>query len=205
LSCGHKCDDPSPRNARREVSMSEGKLRPWAVSVFGVVTVVIGALLNHFLSVSEKRTSLLDDARREAYVKVLDEIEEPANVTTAKADKEKADKEAAEAEKSGAIQKAQELRKRADELDAKYNGLDAQWVRAWKVAVNQLAVYGDSGVIRALADFDRRNHRHPESCGTEWKRDVQLYQEMRGSLLPNGQGASDKDLADLIMMCTATD
>jgi len=185
--------------------MSEGKLQPWAVAVFGVVTVVIGALLNHFSSVSEKRTSLLDDARRQAYVKVLDQIEEPVGVTTTRAEKDKAAKEAVEAEKSGETQEAQELRKRVDELDAKYTAAYAQWVRDWKVAVNQVAIYGDSGVVGALAEFDRREHRHPDSCGTEWKRDVQLYQKMRRSLMPDEEAVSDRDLADLVMMCTATD
>jgi len=38
----------------------DGKLQPWAVSIFGVLTVIIGALLGYWLSVKEKRAALLD-------------------------------------------------------------------------------------------------------------------------------------------------
>jgi len=166
----------------------DGKLQPWAVSIFGVLTVIIGALLGYWLSVKEKRAALLDDAQREAYLQVLDQIEEPVELELLEADKKTTESEAVESEKGGDAKKSKQLR--------------ARWVRSWKVAVNKLAIYGDSAVVKALAEYDRRENRHPDLCSKNWKLDVELYQKMRRSLMPKNQGVSDEDMADLVMLCT---
>jgi ATP-dependent Clp protease ATP-binding subunit ClpA len=184
--------------------MSNGKLQPLVVAAIGVAGVIVGALLGHFLSLKEKRVSLLDDARRQAYVAFFDSREEPAELSSAEDDKKNTEDEAVKAEKDGDKNKAKELRVRVGELEKKRALLQAQWYVKNKVAINNVAIYGDSRVVRSLAEFFRQ--RHPRGpCYEQWVQDVQIYQDMRRSLMPEEESVSDKDLAELVLECTASD
>jgi hypothetical protein len=62
--------------------MSNGKLEPLAVSAIGVASVIVGALVGHSLKLREDRVSLLEDARRQAYVDFLSMPVEYSPVST---------------------------------------------------------------------------------------------------------------------------
>jgi ATP-dependent Clp protease ATP-binding subunit ClpA len=183
--------------------MGNGKLQPLVISAIGVASVIVGALLGHFLSLKEKRVSLLDDARRQAYVTFLEIREKPAELTSVEADKGNIEVEAVRAESEGDKKKAKGLRVRVGELEKKRAALQEKWVVKSRVAANDIAIYGDSRVVRSLANFYRQAHPSTQPCTKEWVLDVQIYQDMRRSLMPEEESVSDKDLAELILGCIA--
>ncbi len=182
-----------------------GKLQVLIVPSIGVVSVIIGALLGNFLSIKEKRVSLLEEARRQAYVEFLEERELGPQLDYLKADKTNAEAELAKAAKKRAQAKVKELRARCSTLQKKIDILDEQWHTKCKATLNKIAIYGDSRVIQALVKFYRKTWPSEKQCGEDWVLDVSVYQNMRRSLMPKAEPVTDIDLAELVLECTVSD
>jgi hypothetical protein len=186
--------------------MSNGKLEPLAVSAIGVASVIVGALLGHSLKLREDRVSLLEDARRQAYVDFLNTRQGEMEFNQARDDERNALAKAVEAEKNGDKKIAEGWRFQLDEI--RKTIVDAQhWDLENTSALNRIAIFGDSRAVRSLASYYRKMFGPQLSnspCHERWKLEVQMYEDMRLGL-PEAEPASPKDLALLVLKCTPSD
>ncbi len=69
-------------------------------------------------------------------------------------------------------------------------------------SLRRIAIYGDPGVVHAIAEYSRALGRLTAPCADTWKLDLAMFVEMRKSVLGE-QGVSDYDLAELALPCIA--
>ena len=153
--------------------MSENKHQPYLVAGIGIIGVLLGSIVGHYFSLSQEKQSLLEEARRQGYIEFLESQQLYA--------------EFKEANRLGNDEKADRFRE--------------QWHLKQQGAINKIATYGDTNVVKALADFYRKYHP-VDKCKENWQDDIEIYQNMRQSLLGEDDPASDHDLAELILKCS---
>jgi hypothetical protein len=183
----------------------KNKLQVLIVPSIGVISAIIGALLGYFLSLQEKRVSLLEEARRQAYVDYLEQREWGIQLAYLNNVRENIEVELAKAEKNRDQKKVEDLRARSSMLQTKIDSLDEQWKTKGKSTLNKIAIYGDSKVIEALLKFFRKAWPSETQCGKNWMLDVSVYQNMRRSLMPKEELVTDIDLAELVLNCVVSE
>jgi hypothetical protein len=90
--------------------------------------------------------------------------------------------------------------KARQKLKAEAQRLPDKWELEKGMATNKLAVFGESAVVRALAEHWRQTQ--PTTCGNDWKENLAFFRVMREHAMPEEPRLSDEDLAELVLRCT---
>jgi len=141
----------------------------------GLIGGTVTAAASHFFGLEASRQELLQTASVSAYIDWLDI-------------------------RQLAVQ-ADRLR---EENIAEAAQLDKEYDLKAKQVFGRIGVYGDQAVVRAVATW-ARSFKHTKSCVgpmQRWKPDINIYQSMRSSLIPDEQAVSDTDLSIVIFGCS---
>jgi len=141
----------------------------WRVSLtlagVGILGAVLGSAVTHFLALEGERSKAFEERQAEAFVAFLSAFEK--------------DRMSKNMRDQGRKTEAEELKKQY-ELEA-------------GAAVRRIVVFGDKKVVKAMAEWYRRDNLQP--CEETMNPELAAWKTMREALLREGQEVSDSDLA----------
>jgi len=146
------------------------------LSVVGIAGALLGGALQHYMTLDRERVRAIEERQREAFVGFLNALDKSRVARQLEAEGDKA--------------KARDL-KTAFELEG-------------GAAFRRIAIYGDKGVVKAMAEWSRKSTTLPP-CPAHWRADLEVWELMRESSLGSRQGVSPRDLGELALFCKPPD
>jgi hypothetical protein len=141
----------------------------------GVILAACTAAITYYFTAKSERDKTLTDQKKEAYVGFVSAVDK---------DRVSRQKLSCDPEKDKLCQ------------------LQVEFEVQGGASLRRIAIYGDPGVVHAIAEYSRALGRLTAPCADTWKLDLGMFVEMRKSVLGE-QGVSDYDLAELALPCKA--